>query len=335
MSIDIQIIRILDLIDRFGSMSKAAILMGRVPSALSHAMSKAEKTLGVALVKPDGRTVELTSIGMTILNDGRELLQELEKLEKKVAQLESGRGEDLLIGIDINIPINNLLNLISQFLATATRTGVNVVQEPTEALVRALESRKLHFIIGAKMDRQTAMRNITTRSLLSSTQGLVISQQHPLANQLQHHFANASTASFETWETIVNQCAWDGLTWITLADDDAYAHPAELRPFIKHRLSVPHRMAQWQAIKLGLGVGFLPESAMTMLVSASKDDGRSSIPSNTPHFLAQQGLIWITSHPTWQISYQAAWNNQRMDSSLRWFVRQLDNIYLRTSLISA
>lgn len=341
MNIDIQTIRILDLIDRFGSMSKAAIVMGRVPSALSHAISKAEKQLNIALVKPDGRTVGLTPTGLAMLNDGRELLHGLEKLEKKIAQIESGMAEELIIGIDMNLPINNLLKWVGQFTESDAKALVSVVQKSSEALVRDLEDRKVHLIFGANMDRQTPARNITTRALMSSPQGIIIAAHHPLAPTLQKILTEAEQKNHASpanaWQGALSADIWHEINWITLADDTPYTYPVELRPNIRRTITVPDRRAQWQALQLGLGLAFIPKKPKSLWENPilQKQPMAAAHNESTPEIIAalgKQGLICLLEKPSWQISFQAAWNNQRTDPSLRWFVRQLDNIHLRTTL---
>ena len=73
MKISLDLLHILDAIDRHGSFSAAAVVLHRVPSALSHAVAKLEDELDIQLFVREGRKATLNEAGRALLDDGRHL----------------------------------------------------------------------------------------------------------------------------------------------------------------------------------------------------------------------------------------------------------------------
>ena len=82
MKITLDLLHMLDAIDRHGSFSAAATALHRVPSALSHAIAKLEDELDARLFLREGRRATLTPAGRTLLDDGRHLLRAASELEQ-------------------------------------------------------------------------------------------------------------------------------------------------------------------------------------------------------------------------------------------------------------
>jgi len=73
MKISLELLQVLDAIDRHGSFTAAAAALHRVPSALSHAVAKLESDLEITLFVREGRRAMLNDAGRTLLADGRHL----------------------------------------------------------------------------------------------------------------------------------------------------------------------------------------------------------------------------------------------------------------------
>jgi DNA-binding transcriptional LysR family regulator len=83
--IDLQGLRALVAVDRSGSVVAAADRLGYTPSAVSQQVKKLERDLDAALLERRGRGVLLTERGHSLVSEGRELLDALERLEALVA----------------------------------------------------------------------------------------------------------------------------------------------------------------------------------------------------------------------------------------------------------
>ena len=73
--ITIEVLEILDAIDRRGSFAKAAQELNKATSALSYATQKLEEQLDITLFQRQGRRSVLTPAGQLMLTEGRLILQ--------------------------------------------------------------------------------------------------------------------------------------------------------------------------------------------------------------------------------------------------------------------
>jgi molybdate transport repressor ModE-like protein len=92
--IDIPALRSLEAISVHGSVSGAALSLGFTPSAVSQHVKKLERQTGHQLLERVGRGVLLTERGQRLVDSGRTLLQDLERLENLLhADAGSVQGE--------------------------------------------------------------------------------------------------------------------------------------------------------------------------------------------------------------------------------------------------
>ncbi|WP_234399307.1 LysR family transcriptional regulator [Psychromicrobium lacuslunae] len=79
--IDVMAVRALVAVSQHGSVISAAESLGYSPSAISQQIKKLEKQAGGALLERHGRGVLLTERGLSMSEQGRRVLEELEQLE--------------------------------------------------------------------------------------------------------------------------------------------------------------------------------------------------------------------------------------------------------------
>lgn len=79
--IDLHGLRAVVAVGRTGSVAGAAEQLGYTPSAVSQQVKKLERDLDAALLERHGRGVLLTERGRALADEGRELLERLERLE--------------------------------------------------------------------------------------------------------------------------------------------------------------------------------------------------------------------------------------------------------------
>src|SRR5574343_272887 len=117
MKISLDLLSMLDAIERHGSFTAAATALHRVPSALSHAVAKLEEELDVQLFQREGRRATLTEAGRTLLDDGRHLLRAAGELERRVQRIGADWEAELRIAIDAIIPVERIYPLLERFYA--------------------------------------------------------------------------------------------------------------------------------------------------------------------------------------------------------------------------
>ncbi|MQA88078.1 MAG: LysR family transcriptional regulator [Streptosporangiales bacterium] len=65
--VDLRRLQVLRMVDRYGTVTAAAVALHLTPSAVSHQIRQLSRELGVALLEPNGRRVRLTSAAHTLV----------------------------------------------------------------------------------------------------------------------------------------------------------------------------------------------------------------------------------------------------------------------------
>ena len=111
-ALTLEALRVMDAIDRRGSFAAAADELGRVPSALSYTMQKLEEELDVVLFDRSGHRTKFTNVGRLLLERGRVLLEDADKLTTDAGaweRLEQGRA-DIVIAPDMHFRSSSEIN---------------------------------------------------------------------------------------------------------------------------------------------------------------------------------------------------------------------------------
>jgi len=180
MKISLDILNLLDAIDRYGSFGAAAEALHRVPSALSHAIGKAEAELEVRLFGRAGRRAVLTEAGRVLLEEGRHLLRAAGDLERRVQRVASGWEQELRIAVDALIPAARLIPLLKDFQRQGQPTAIRIDVEVLGGGWDALITQRSDLVIGAP--GEAPAHGGIVAELLGETQLLfAVAPDHPLA----------------------------------------------------------------------------------------------------------------------------------------------------------
>ncbi len=125
MRINLDVLQILDAIDRHGSFAAAAESLYKTPAALSYMVLKLESELEITLLDRSGHRAKFTDTGRMMLEKGRVLLSAAHDLEKQAVQVNSGWEKELLIALDDSFPFASLLPLIEDFYTKNKQTRLN------------------------------------------------------------------------------------------------------------------------------------------------------------------------------------------------------------------
>jgi Transcriptional regulator len=115
-AISLDLLEILDAIDRRGSFATAAEELNRVPSALSYTVQKYEDALGFSIFVRQGRRSVFTPSGRLLLEQGRELLKGAAALADGARTLASGWEPRLDIAVDSLLSFDTLMPVLAHFL---------------------------------------------------------------------------------------------------------------------------------------------------------------------------------------------------------------------------
>ena len=291
MKISLDLLHILDAIERHGSFSAAAAVLHRVPSALSHAVAKLEDELDIQLFVREGRKATLNEAGRALLDDGRHLLRAADELERRVQRIAKGWETELRIAIDTIIPVERLYPLLERFYAVGCGTQVRLGHEVLGGTWDALATGRADLVIGAPGD-MPARGGIATRHLCSHGQFVfAIAPQHPLA----------------TWPGPIPASELRRHRAIVVADTSQELIARTLGVLEgQNTLRVPDIRAKASAQAAGLGIGHLPrwlaepEIAAGRLVEKELADPRPIIPLHI------------------------AWRSRQPGKALTWFLAELE-----------
>ena len=106
MRLNLEVLLILDALDKHGSFASAAESLFKTPAALSYMIQKLENDLNITLLDRSGHRAKFTDTGRMMLEKGRLLLNAAKDLEKQAVQLSAGWERDLAIALDDSFPFS-------------------------------------------------------------------------------------------------------------------------------------------------------------------------------------------------------------------------------------
>lgn len=164
-----------------GSFRAAAARLGRVQSAVSHAIAKLEDELGIALFDRSGHKPALTSEGQALLSNVRDVLLRVDAMRARARGLRDGVELELSLTVDVLFPpllVGAALAEMSQtYPSVAIRLSAEALGGPITAL---LDKRsQLSIIVGESFrDPRIAVDALTAIEMIA-----VVAAAHPLARQ--------------------------------------------------------------------------------------------------------------------------------------------------------
>jgi DNA-binding transcriptional LysR family regulator len=299
LNISLDLLQLLDAIDRRGSFAAAAHSLHRVPSALTHAVGKAESLLGFALFERIGRRAVLTEAGRSLLDGGRPLLEAATQLERRARQVASGWEAELRIAVDALIPTERLFPLIEAFYAAGHTTEIRLSNEVLAGCWDALLGGRADLAIGAPGDMPSG-GGLHAEALGSVEFVFAISPHHPLASQPEPIASN----EIRQHRAIVLA---DTTRALTARSSGLLSGQATLVV-----ATVESKVAAQVA---GLGVGYLPRAL------AERESARGTL------------VIRQTAEPRQPTPLHLAWSSSHRGLALAWFTQRLREAGTKAALL--
>jgi LysR family transcriptional regulator for metE and metH len=138
MSLEIRHLKLLLAVCEEGSLTGAARRLNLTPSALSHQLRDAERTLGRPLFLREGRRMRLTSAGERLRRSAELVVRELEGAEREVRESERQAEGTVRISTECNTCYHWLPAALEVFQHRYPAVDVEVVVEATREPVPAL-----------------------------------------------------------------------------------------------------------------------------------------------------------------------------------------------------
>ncbi|PKG58961.1 LysR family transcriptional regulator [Shewanella sp. Choline-02u-19] len=119
--------RIIQAVVDYGGYAQAAEKLNKSQSSLNHAVAKLQFQLGVQLLEVKGRKAYLTECGEVLLRRSRHITQSVNELELLANNLETGWEPTLTIAREIIYPMDDLVDVLSQFYPLSRGTRITVI----------------------------------------------------------------------------------------------------------------------------------------------------------------------------------------------------------------
>ena len=223
-----------------GSLTEAAEVLGRTPSAISMMLKQFEDHIGAALFETT-RKSHLTPLGALIFEEAR---REISHFEKTVAVIEGlSRSElgYLRLAVTPSVASTVLPEIILQFTQRFKDVQVDIRDMDSASIAQALIHDRADIGIGTF----PTPSGMTGTHLFSDRFGVICRADHELAR------------------------TWDQLTWRDMQDYDLIANglchliaDPDFAPVLaKSRLAAPSTASLFGLVRAGVGISVLPQLA--------------------------------------------------------------------------
>jgi DNA-binding transcriptional LysR family regulator len=178
--ITIEALRVLDTIEKRGSYAAAAEQLDKVPSALSYIVQKLEEQLDVTLFQKHGRRSVLTPAGRHLLNEGRLILDAVERLGEQTQNIANGYESKIRLAIDTIVNSTEVYEVLAQFMDANPNIELDIREESLGGAWEVLIDDSVDMVIGAT-DPIPQNKGVRAVSISPSDLVYVASKDHPLA----------------------------------------------------------------------------------------------------------------------------------------------------------
>ena len=245
--ITIEALKVLDVIDRRGSYAAAAEELDKVPSALSYVVQKLEEQLNVTLFQKQGRRSVLTPAGKHLLDEGRILLNSVERLAEQTQNVARGYESRIRVAIDTIMDIRPVYCAFKSFVDEHPDIEIDIQEEALNGAWEVLISDDVDLVIGA-VGPVPQQKGIRTEEVAQLDLVYTCSPDHPLAKSTSPiKIENLSNVR----RVVTHDSAREAVTWTR-------GLHSSLKDQVQQRFYVPNTYNKLNAQKAGIGVGFLP-----------------------------------------------------------------------------
>lgn len=301
-----------DTIARTGSFAAAARALGKVPSALTYNVRQLEEALDVLLFDRSSRQAQLTAAGAELLTEGRRLLQEVGAVANRVRRVACGWETQLSISVDEVVSVTTVLEIAADFYALRAQDTAEDDDDPsagsgsttrlklrTDVLTgtwEALTSGQADLAIGVT-GHLVPPPGLEARPLGQVRFVYCVAPHHPLAG---------GAAPIEDTLLVAHRAVAVADTAQRLAPTTVNLLPGQ------DVLTVPTMRAKLEALRLGLGGGYLPEPLARPLIDTGQLVRRAT--SRGEH-LEALSYAWRAEHGPIGLGRALQWWLQRLESA--------------------
>lgn len=290
LKLSLEVIEVLDAIERRGSFSAAALDLHRVPSAVGYLVHKLEQDLGIEIFDKNNYRAKLTPLGMDILRDGRRLLQAAGEIENRIRSARSGWENEIRIALDSIVPLCAIHTLLQEFFLVAPNTRVRISYEVLGGGWDALLEGRANLSVAVPGDMPSGAP-LQNRCLGELDYVFAVAPNHPLA---------LIDGPIRDDTLRAHRC-------VVVADTSRKAQVRTIGLLLgQEALAVPTYREKVAAQLAGLGCGYLP----TAVAKRYERDGDLVIKEVVPGKDADK--------------FYLGWRNDSEGNALQWWISRLE-----------
>lgn len=140
---------LLEAIRESGSLSRAAVRLGKAPSTVSHAARQLEARFDALLFDRRRYRLQLTPAGQLLALEAARLMQDVARLNRRVKQIASGWEDRLWIVTDEILEFEILAPVVRSFDALQSGVTLRLTSEVLGGTWEALRDGRADIIVGA------------------------------------------------------------------------------------------------------------------------------------------------------------------------------------------
>jgi LysR family transcriptional regulator, regulator for metE and metH len=246
--LDIKVMRMLVVIDRHGSLTRAAQSLGITQSALSHHIKETERRAAVDIFHRVGKRLHLTAIGEELLQAAKSIVGEVDRIEGDLALFREGLGPVVRLGSGAYACHGWLPRFMADLTGRGERFDIEILDNSLAyPLIKAVIDGKIDIAIcgGEIDDRRVRRHHLFDDELVG-----VLPADHPLASRRHLEAADFAKEIYLSYSTIPEK----GF------EDERFFRPARAMPKRWRRAGDVAMILEM--VRQGLGVSILSRWAV-------------------------------------------------------------------------
>ncbi|MDB5981289.1 MAG: transcriptional regulator [Pseudomonas sp.] len=290
---------LLEAIRETGSLSQAAVRLGKAPSTISYAVRQMEERFDALLFDRRGYRLQLTPAGELLVQGAARVMQDISRLTQRVQQVANGWESRLWIVTDELLEFDSLLPVIHEFDSLESGVPLRITHEVLKGVWEVLLEGRADLVIGAT-NEPPSIPNLRWFKLGEMEWVFAVSPKHPLskaeepierAQVMQHRAVVVADSSRST----------EGRTYGVSGGQAV--------------LAVPSMRAKILAQRDGLGVGWLPRHRVSSLLASGELIEKPMADPREPNIL------------------YVGWRGDHEGRALTWWLEKLKQPHLATRLV--
>ncbi len=220
-----------------GSYGKAAEVLNKSQSTVSYAIARLNEQLPGPVLQPVGRKAELTDLGSTLYRHACTILDQAYATERLAQSMIDGWESQLVIAADALTPMPHLFRALQQFSYECQSTRIKILETSLSGTDEALFSRSCNIALTPRVPPGFLADRLATVTMIP-----VAHRNHPLAAK-----------------TVITEQQLKNERQIVVRDSGTKREQDAGWLGAEQRWTVSHFASSIQAIKAGLGFGFIPD----------------------------------------------------------------------------